>query len=61
MLLDYQLSHISLIRRLPLPAVQGWMVLAVDLNRILASYCQSGPTPSKGPELQLRTLQVSYS
>jgi len=43
--------------RLPLPAVPGWMVLAVDLNQILDTYCQSGSIPGKGPELQLRTLQ----
>eukprot|EP01032_Pedospumella_encystans_P017145 gene17145-19547_t len=40
--------------RLPLPALPGWMVLAVDLNQVLSTYCLSGP---KGPELQLKAIQ----
>lgn len=44
--------------RLPLPAVPGWMILAVDLDQILAEYCTS-PTPgARSAVPQLQTLKV---
>jgi hypothetical protein len=50
--------HVPNPHRLPLPVVPGWMILAVDLDQILAEYCTS-PTPgARSAVPQLQTLKV---
>jgi hypothetical protein len=46
------------IHRLPLPACPGWMILAIDLDQVLANYCVSSAPGARTTVPQLHTLKV---
>lgn len=45
--------------RLPLPTVEGWIVLCLDMNSILAKYCCSSKS-QKGSPLSMVALKVIF-
>jgi hypothetical protein len=45
--------------RLPLPTVEGWIVLCLDMNSILVKYCCSSKS-QKAPPLSMVALKVNH-